>query len=196
MNSPSLHLPQCSVPCGVGQRSREVVCVSNQGEVEQDEECNVNLKPGTLQNCDMGTCARSWFTSLWSQRVTKKLKCYFLLEWQRYIRREKVKTSSNLDPLVCPARAKLWIGKFKKLYDNMQLLNSCSDGVSWLFVIFLSALQNAVEAIEPEQLCAWWITWLISHWTPAKGNAHKRCRHVTPTRAKTAWSGTRDLGVR
>lgn len=60
---------QCSVPCGLGQRSREVVCVSNQGDVEDDEECNVNLKPDTLQNCDMGTCARSWFTSLWSQRV-------------------------------------------------------------------------------------------------------------------------------
>ncbi|XP_044045713.1 thrombospondin type-1 domain-containing protein 4 isoform X2 [Siniperca chuatsi] len=60
----------CSVPCGVGQRSREVVCVSNQGDVEEDEECNMNLKPDTLQNCDMGACARSWFTSLWSQRCS------------------------------------------------------------------------------------------------------------------------------
>ncbi|XP_068447921.1 thrombospondin type-1 domain-containing protein 4 [Clinocottus analis] len=60
----------CSVPCGVGQRSREVVCVSNQGDVEEDEECNMNLKPDTLQNCDMGVCARSWFTSLWSQRCS------------------------------------------------------------------------------------------------------------------------------
>uniref|UniRef100_A0A3Q3JA82 PLAC domain-containing protein n=2 Tax=Monopterus albus TaxID=43700 RepID=A0A3Q3JA82_MONAL len=60
----------CSVPCGVGQRHREVVCVSNQGEVEEDEECNKNLKPDMLQNCDMGACARSWFTSLWSQRCS------------------------------------------------------------------------------------------------------------------------------
>ncbi|XP_070684469.1 thrombospondin type-1 domain-containing protein 4 [Pempheris klunzingeri] len=60
----------CSVPCGVGQRSREVVCVSNQGDVEEDAECNMNLKPDTLQNCDMGACARSWFTSLWSQRCS------------------------------------------------------------------------------------------------------------------------------
>ncbi|XP_056136532.1 thrombospondin type-1 domain-containing protein 4 [Lampris incognitus] len=60
----------CSVPCGVGQRSREVVCVSDQGDVEEDEECNVGLKPDTLQNCDMGACARSWFTSLWSQRCS------------------------------------------------------------------------------------------------------------------------------
>ncbi|KAM4583565.1 thrombospondin type-1 domain-containing protein 4 [Odontesthes bonariensis] len=60
----------CSVPCGVGQRSREVVCLSNQGDVDDDEECNVSLKPETLQNCDMGVCARSWFTSLWSQRCS------------------------------------------------------------------------------------------------------------------------------
>ncbi|XP_020497539.1 thrombospondin type-1 domain-containing protein 4 isoform X1 [Labrus bergylta] len=60
----------CSVPCGVGQRSREVVCMSNQGDVEDDTECNMNLRPDTLQNCDMGACARSWFTSLWSQRCS------------------------------------------------------------------------------------------------------------------------------
>ncbi|XP_071385745.1 thrombospondin type-1 domain-containing protein 4 [Centroberyx affinis] len=60
----------CSVPCGVGQRSREVVCVSDQGDVEEDEECNMGLKPDTLQNCDMGACARSWFTSLWSQQCS------------------------------------------------------------------------------------------------------------------------------
>ncbi|KAK2816998.1 hypothetical protein Q5P01_025189 [Channa striata] len=60
----------CSVPCGLGQRIREVVCVSNQGDVEDDEECNMNLKPETLQNCDLGACARSWFTSLWSQRCS------------------------------------------------------------------------------------------------------------------------------
>ncbi|CAG5939227.1 unnamed protein product [Menidia menidia] len=60
----------CSVPCGVGQRSREVVCLSNQGDVDDDEECNMNLKPDDLQNCDMGACARSWFASLWSQRCS------------------------------------------------------------------------------------------------------------------------------
>ncbi|CAG11189.1 unnamed protein product, partial [Tetraodon nigroviridis] len=60
----------CSVPCGVGQQRREVVCVSNQGDVENDQECNVNLRPESLQNCDMGACARSWFTSLWSQRCS------------------------------------------------------------------------------------------------------------------------------
>nr|XP_061791976.1 thrombospondin type-1 domain-containing protein 4 [Nerophis lumbriciformis] len=61
---------ECSVPCGVGQRSRQVVCVSNQDEVEPDEECNMNLKPDRLQNCDMGACARSWFTSQWNQKCS------------------------------------------------------------------------------------------------------------------------------
>ncbi|XP_053710847.1 thrombospondin type-1 domain-containing protein 4 [Synchiropus splendidus] len=60
----------CSVPCGLGQRSRQVVCVSNQGEVEEDQECNMNLKPDALENCDMGACARSWFTSLWSEKCS------------------------------------------------------------------------------------------------------------------------------
>lgn len=67
---------QCSVPCGVGQSHRDVVCVSNQGDIEMDEECNTNLKPESLQNCDMGVCARSWFTSLWSPRVTRKCARY------------------------------------------------------------------------------------------------------------------------
>ncbi|XP_062334155.1 thrombospondin type-1 domain-containing protein 4-like [Osmerus eperlanus] len=60
----------CSVPCGVGQRSREVVCVGGTGVVEQDQECNLALKPDHLHNCDMGACARSWYTSLWSQRCS------------------------------------------------------------------------------------------------------------------------------
>ncbi|CAL8331670.1 unnamed protein product [Merluccius merluccius] len=60
----------CSVPCGVGQRSREVVCVGDQGDVEEDSECNLAMKPETLENCDMGACARSWFTSPWSRRCS------------------------------------------------------------------------------------------------------------------------------
>ncbi|KAF6733859.1 Thrombospondin type-1 domain-containing protein 4 [Oryzias melastigma] len=61
---------ECSVPCGVGQRSREVVCVGNHGLVDEEHECNMSLKPDFLQNCDMGVCAKSWFTSLWSQRCS------------------------------------------------------------------------------------------------------------------------------
>lgn len=61
---------ECSVPCGVGQRSREVVCVDNLGDVVLDEECNMALRPQDLQNCDKGVCASSWFYSLWSDRCS------------------------------------------------------------------------------------------------------------------------------
>ncbi|XP_031416185.1 thrombospondin type-1 domain-containing protein 4 [Clupea harengus] len=61
---------ECSVPCGVGQRSREVECVSSLGDVEDDDQCNLALKPPHLQNCDMGSCARSWYYSTWSQRCS------------------------------------------------------------------------------------------------------------------------------
>nr|XP_043886752.1 thrombospondin type-1 domain-containing protein 4-like [Solea senegalensis] len=55
----------CSVPCGLGQRSREVRCVSNVGDFVPDEECNMNLRPVDVENCDMGACAKSWFYTEW-----------------------------------------------------------------------------------------------------------------------------------
>ncbi|KAM4602356.1 thrombospondin type-1 domain-containing protein 4 [Polymixia lowei] len=60
----------CSVPCGLGQRSREVRCVSNVGDFVPDEECNMNLRPGDSENCDMGPCAKSWFYTEWGSRCS------------------------------------------------------------------------------------------------------------------------------
>ncbi|XP_066541314.1 thrombospondin type-1 domain-containing protein 4 [Hoplias malabaricus] len=60
----------CSVPCGVGQRTREVHCVSNVGDFVEDEECNMKLRPSDLENCDMGPCAKSWFHTDWSNRCS------------------------------------------------------------------------------------------------------------------------------
>ncbi|KAI1887664.1 hypothetical protein AGOR_G00192640 [Albula goreensis] len=60
----------CSVPCGVGQRRREVRCVDNLGDVVTDEECNMQLRPEDVQNCDSGPCARSWFFTRWSDRCS------------------------------------------------------------------------------------------------------------------------------
>lgn len=57
------------MPCGLGQRSREVRCVSNVGDFVPDEECNMNLRPIDLENCDMGACAKSWFYTDWGNRV-------------------------------------------------------------------------------------------------------------------------------
>ncbi|XP_029945301.1 thrombospondin type-1 domain-containing protein 4 [Salarias fasciatus] len=60
----------CSVPCGLGQRSREVRCVSNVGDFVPDEECNMNLRPNDVENCDMGACAKSWFYTEWGSRCS------------------------------------------------------------------------------------------------------------------------------
>ncbi|XP_031137469.1 thrombospondin type-1 domain-containing protein 4 isoform X2 [Sander lucioperca] len=60
----------CSVPCGLGQRSREVRCVSNVGDFVPDEECNMNLRPFDVENCDMGSCAKSWFYTEWGSRCS------------------------------------------------------------------------------------------------------------------------------
>ncbi|XP_074150758.1 thrombospondin type-1 domain-containing protein 4 isoform X1 [Sminthopsis crassicaudata] len=60
----------CSVPCGVGQRTRDVKCVSNIGDVVDDEECNMKLRPNDIENCDMGACAKSWFLTEWSERCS------------------------------------------------------------------------------------------------------------------------------
>ncbi|XP_052008496.1 thrombospondin type-1 domain-containing protein 4-like [Xyrauchen texanus] len=56
----------CSVPCGVGQRTREVHCVSNVGDIVADDECNMKLRPSDVENCDTGPCTKSWFFSEWS----------------------------------------------------------------------------------------------------------------------------------
>uniref|UniRef100_UPI00358FFDC3 thrombospondin type-1 domain-containing protein 4 isoform X2 n=1 Tax=Myxine glutinosa TaxID=7769 RepID=UPI00358FFDC3 len=60
----------CSVPCGVGQRTRDVKCISNIGDVVDDHECNMKLRPGDSENCDMGPCTRSWFFTDWSSRCS------------------------------------------------------------------------------------------------------------------------------
>uniref|UniRef100_A0A8C7G8E4 Thrombospondin type 1 domain containing 4 n=1 Tax=Oncorhynchus kisutch TaxID=8019 RepID=A0A8C7G8E4_ONCKI len=60
----------CSVPCGVGQRTREVHCVSNVGDFVSDEECNMKLRPSDNENCDMGPCAKSWFFTDWGNKCS------------------------------------------------------------------------------------------------------------------------------
>lgn len=45
-------------------------CVSNIGDVVDDEECNMKLRPNDIENCDMGPCAKSWFLTEWGERVS------------------------------------------------------------------------------------------------------------------------------
>ena len=54
----------------MGQRTRDVKCVSNIGDAVDDEECNMKLRPNDIENCDMGPCAKSWFLTEWSERVS------------------------------------------------------------------------------------------------------------------------------
>ncbi|KAI8481453.1 Thrombospondin type-1 domain-containing protein 4 [Branchiostoma belcheri] len=61
---------QCSVPCGRGQRTREVNCVTSTGEVRPDGECNLRIRPHLAEDCDMGQCANSWFYSDWGKCST------------------------------------------------------------------------------------------------------------------------------
>lgn len=78
------------MPCGLGQRSREVRCVSNVGDFVPDEECNMSLRPTDVENCDMGACAKSWFYTEWGNRVSvelnkKKKQEVFMSSSEKYI---------------------------------------------------------------------------------------------------------------
>lgn len=87
---------QCSVPCGVGQKTRDVKCVSNIGDVVDDEECNMKLRPNDIENCDMGTCAKSWFLTEWSDRVrydfTVSYGCGYLFVTVRFCKHSEKHT--------------------------------------------------------------------------------------------------------
>ena len=61
-------LLQCSVNCGVGQRTRTVDCLNVAGDVVPDRECE-GVKPDTEESCDMGVCAKGWYHTAWSEEV-------------------------------------------------------------------------------------------------------------------------------
>ncbi|CAM9397455.1 unnamed protein product [Lampetra fluviatilis] len=60
----------CSVPCGLGERARDVACVSNAGDSVPDSECNPRLRPPRSEACARGPCATSWFHTAWSARCS------------------------------------------------------------------------------------------------------------------------------
>ncbi|GAB1606107.1 ADAMTS-like protein 4 isoform X1, partial [Argonauta hians] len=60
---------KCSVECGLGQRSRDVKCVSADDQVIPDFKCR-NTKPAATEVCDMGSCAKSWFFTEWSKECS------------------------------------------------------------------------------------------------------------------------------
>uniref|UniRef100_A0A3B5B4U7 ADAMTS like 4 n=1 Tax=Stegastes partitus TaxID=144197 RepID=A0A3B5B4U7_9TELE len=56
----------CSVDCGVGRRTRSVRCISDQGSVVNDQECNSRLRPQGDEECNMGPCVTNWYFTGWS----------------------------------------------------------------------------------------------------------------------------------
>ncbi|XP_022612460.1 ADAMTS-like protein 4 isoform X2 [Seriola dumerili] len=56
----------CSVDCGLGRRTRGVRCVSDQGSVVNDKECNSRLRPQGSEECNMGPCVTNWYFTDWS----------------------------------------------------------------------------------------------------------------------------------
>ncbi|XP_034030554.1 ADAMTS-like protein 4 isoform X2 [Thalassophryne amazonica] len=56
----------CSVDCGVGKRMRSVRCISEQGSVMNDKECNSRLRPQGSEECNMGPCVTNWYFTDWS----------------------------------------------------------------------------------------------------------------------------------
>ncbi|XP_061885653.1 thrombospondin type-1 domain-containing protein 4 [Entelurus aequoreus] len=56
----------CSVDCGLGSRTRSVRCVSDQGSVVSDKECNSRIQPMGSEECNMGPCVTNWYSSAWS----------------------------------------------------------------------------------------------------------------------------------
>lgn len=65
-----LRSPQCSVDCGVGRRTRSVRCISDQGGVVSDNECNSRLRPQGSEECNMGPCVTNWYFTDWSKTVS------------------------------------------------------------------------------------------------------------------------------
>uniref|UniRef100_A0A8C4E9K7 PLAC domain-containing protein n=1 Tax=Dicentrarchus labrax TaxID=13489 RepID=A0A8C4E9K7_DICLA len=56
----------CSVDCGVGRRTRSVRCLSDEGSIVNDKECNSRARPQGSEECNMGPCVTNWYFTDWS----------------------------------------------------------------------------------------------------------------------------------
>lgn len=57
--------------CGVGRRTRSVRCVSDEGSIVNDKECNSRIRPQESEECNMGPCVTNWYFTNWSKTVSK-----------------------------------------------------------------------------------------------------------------------------
>lgn len=58
---------QCSVDCGLGRRTRNVRCVTDQGSIVNDQECSTRVRPQGSEECNMGPCVTNWYFTDWSK---------------------------------------------------------------------------------------------------------------------------------
>ena len=70
------HFLQCSADCGRGQRTREVVCVNSEDRPIAENKCS-GTRPLSLEICDMGSCAKTWFYTEWSDEVSWQIAHFF-----------------------------------------------------------------------------------------------------------------------
>lgn len=63
-------LLQCSVDCGIGRRTRSIRCVSEEGSVVNEKECNSRQRPQGSEECNMGPCVTNWYFTDWSHTVS------------------------------------------------------------------------------------------------------------------------------
>lgn len=56
----------CSVDCGIGRRTRSIRCVSEEGSVVNEKECNSRQRPQGSEECNMGPCVTNWYFTDWS----------------------------------------------------------------------------------------------------------------------------------
>lgn len=45
-------------------------CVSDQGDVVSDKECNSRVRPQGSEECNMGPCVTNWYFTDWSKTVS------------------------------------------------------------------------------------------------------------------------------
>ncbi|XP_051785872.1 thrombospondin type-1 domain-containing protein 4 [Erpetoichthys calabaricus] len=147
----------CSVPCGVGQRTRDIKCVDNLGDVVHDEECNMKLKPEYSENCDAGPCARSWFMTEWSDRCsaecgngsqTRSVICLMNHISSLPLEgcgKEKPAESKLCNFGPCYERAEWFTGPWG------QCSTECGDGTKSRSVVCLIQSNNSFEVTKPSE---------------------------------------------
>lgn len=46
-------------------------CVSDEGSIMNDKECNSRIRPQGSEECNMGPCVTNWYFTDWSKTVSK-----------------------------------------------------------------------------------------------------------------------------